>query len=160
MSIDFQGEPASVARGEVVVVVPAAVLRRQLRQVGHQDEEKVEEEGAGASFWWWRRCGRGEFTKRDACLLERSFGVLWKPQFILGRVAEGGHERAAGDPPEHDAGAAERGGRHVHLGAAAADLPPTVLRLFQGGGRRRARGERPFRTTATQELDSDFYTLS
>ena len=57
MSILFQGEPASVARGEDVVVVPAAVLWRQLCQVGHQDEEEIEEEGAGASFWWWRRCG-------------------------------------------------------------------------------------------------------
>ena len=83
-----------------------------------------------------------------------------KPRIIeTGRVAEGGHERAAGDPPEHDAGAAERGGRHVHLGAAPADLPPTVLRLFQGRGRRRARGEGPLRATATQELKTVTFIL-
>ena len=68
----------------------------------------------------------------------------------IGPVAEGRHQRAAGDPPEHDAGAAERGGGDVHVGAAQAALEAAVLRLLQGRGRR-ARGAEPLQPAAAQE---------
>ena len=59
-------------------------------------------------------------------------------------VAESGHQRATGGPPEHDSGASKGGGRdaraHVRVGTAEATVEAAILRLLQEVRRGRARG--------------------